>query len=178
MFYQGDEGRLEIETDFRIKQLQFPDGGRAEQRSSRRAPLELSVTQGEYVDLAFNAQGMPLRRAKKQKYVRGETLYFHLPVTGCVAGFAAYSGGAGLGCGWDPTDSGSCLGVLASAEGTSMREKTLRRFTEFDIEVCGAMDEQYIGASSLAALLGELEQGGKLAPEMRELILRRAMKND
>lgn len=173
VFSRSVEGTMNMETDFKIRRVQ-QNGGILEQRSSRCVPLELPIVEKGYVSLLFNAQGMPLQRDTDQKYVRGKNMDFYSPIEGNVAGFGAYSDWASLSCDRDPTDLNSDLGVIVSAEGTNVRKKEPRSFNEYDIEIGEAPDEHYIGASSLAALLGKLEQGGKLAPDMRKLILRRA----
>jgi hypothetical protein len=173
VFHQGKE-ELEMESDFRIRRFE-QDGGSVEQRSSRRTSLDLPVPERGYVSLLFNAQGMPLQRAEQQSYVRGANIFFYPPISGHATMFCTNSDGTFLVCEMDPSRLNPRLGVIASAEGTSVREKTPRQSNEYDILIGAPVDEQYIGLSSLVRILGEIEQSGKLTPGVRELILRRAV---
>lgn len=92
-------------------------------------PLLACVWNAGYVDLTFNAQGMPVQFSHLQKYVPGENLYFSRPRVGTVAWFYANSGGAVLSCDGNPTDSGSCLRVFAFS-----RKKNPKALSSLDVK--------------------------------------------
>ena len=83
-------------------------------------PLDSYLHENAYVDLSFNAQGLPIPTAKsiEQQYKQGKNIYFWQPVDGRVARFGANSAGSVLNCDRDPSNRVSQLGVFACAEGT------------------------------------------------------------
>ena len=64
----------------------------------------------------FTEQGLPRKLSKTQKPKEGKVIYYHPPVSDCVARFSAASYGSGLGCYWDPSDVVASLGVIPCAE--------------------------------------------------------------
>ncbi|MEK6974566.1 MAG: hypothetical protein AABW41_05005 [Nanoarchaeota archaeon] len=74
-----------------------------------------------FVDLDFNAQGMPKKKSANQNYSQGQNIYFYQPRESRVARFNAYSGRARLDCDRNPDYADAGLGVLACAEGTQQK---------------------------------------------------------
>ena len=66
-----------------------------------------------YVNLDFNAQGMPTTESSVQNYQQGSNIYHYYPRddNNSVAGFRADSGWAYLVCYWTPGNSSAELGV-------------------------------------------------------------------
>lgn len=87
-------------------------------------PLEKCLEENCYADLeSLNSQGLPTERASVQKYEIGKTIWFKPPAKDMVARFNANSDGADLGCGRNPADSYSYLGVFSCAEGTDEKNQ-------------------------------------------------------
>ena len=84
---------------------------------TRKEPLLPCLDESVFAEIAFNAQGLATKKSAEQNYKQGENIHYYKPVKGRVAGFGADSGGADLGCGRDPGDSGASLGVFLCAEG-------------------------------------------------------------
>jgi hypothetical protein len=79
--------------------------------------LEICLTEDCFSDLIFNSQGLPIKKSSQQKSFQGKNLYFWSPRDMRVAGFYAYSVGAGLRCSWGPSGQDSSLGVFGVAQG-------------------------------------------------------------
>ncbi len=108
---------LDIETDHRVI-----GSGNKKKLASRRKPLEASINEDCYVDLDFNAQGMPKRKSDTQDYAQGNNIYHWFPRENAVARFNANSGRAYLDCNRNPQYSFTALGVLACAEGAAPKK--------------------------------------------------------
>ena len=81
--------------------------------------LENCLRKDAYVDLSFNSQGLAKSAFQNDNYSQGNNLYYWHPRNGSVARFIASSSRANLNCFWDPSGSGSALGVLVCAEGAT-----------------------------------------------------------
>jgi len=107
---------LDIETDHRVI-------GKDKRLQGKQSPLEACLNQDTFANLDFNSQGLANVISSQQTYIPNENIYFWYPRPNSVAGFGADAGRAGLGCGGDPADSDSGLGVFACAEGTQKSKK-------------------------------------------------------
>ena len=118
--FESGNGHLELDVlaNHRVVDI---NGQKTLQGS--RLPLEACVSKDCFVDLDFNKQGLARAKASKQSYEQGTNVYFWHPRNGHVAGFGAYSGGAGLFCCRDPAYSYSWLGVFSCAEGTQKNKE-------------------------------------------------------
>ena len=84
-------------------------------KSLRREQLADYLKEDRQIDLGSwlnnaNNQGLP------EPNVKNGSIYYWKPENERVAGFVADSDGADLGCDWDPSDSGSSLGVRLARE--------------------------------------------------------------
>ncbi len=94
-------GSLGIKYDHRLS------GGNL--TAGKSEVLEAYVGENSWIDVtSFNRQGLPTKKSTTQK------LYYWFPVDGSVAGFVAYSGGAGLVCCRNPSYTDGGLGVRAA----------------------------------------------------------------
>ncbi len=162
LFQKNRQGHLFMESDYQIKHLK-QDYGWLGQISSRKVLLEMPVQKDCYVDLEFNVQGMPLRCAERQKYVRGSTLQFSAPADKSVAWFSANSGESSLFCHWNPSNSGFPLQVFRCAEGKVSRavSQNSNDFGQYEIELQdGVPEERYFSQTEMAQALHFAEQSG------------------
>jgi len=82
-------------------------------------PLEKCLIENDYADvLNGNKQGLPTKKSTK-----GKGIYYWHPRENYVAGFDAVSDGADLGCGWNPSDRESALGVFGVCEANAVQRK-------------------------------------------------------
>ena len=87
-------------------------------------PLESCLMEDGWADIFNpNRQGLPTKQLG-DSYQQGKNSYYWKPLSdnNSVAGFFVDSGGADLGCNWDPSSSGSALGVFTCAEGTTQKK--------------------------------------------------------
>ena len=68
-----------------------------------------------WTGLQLNSQSLPTKPFASQENKPGENIYFWTPLENRVARFGAGSVRAGLGCGRDPVDRYSSLGVYGVA---------------------------------------------------------------
>jgi len=115
--FKQENGKWNIETDH----WAVMRGNDKTLEARNRSRLENCVRDDCFVDLAFNAQGLPTTKSQDQKYVQGQNIYFYQPKDGAVAGFNAFSVRAFLYCGGNPGYSYSSLGVYPCAEGAAKR---------------------------------------------------------
>jgi hypothetical protein len=100
-----------IETELEVK----TDTSGKRYLKGKRELLEAPVREDCYVNLDFNAQGMPVSKSSSQVYEQGKNIHFYHPRNGRVARFCAGSDGAYFGCVRIPGSADSSLGVFACA---------------------------------------------------------------
>ncbi len=115
-YFKEMSGRLEILTNHRVIQT----GTQKTLEARSQQPLEPCLKEDCYVNLVFNQQGLPTKKARNQVYQQGKNIYFYHPKENAVAWFRADAGRADLNCDGDPRFSIAGLGVFACAEGAKI----------------------------------------------------------
>ena len=101
---------------FEITYNHIRDPGTIEEITEKLQPSD-RIQDGSLADIAWNKQGMPIRKSRKQEFDVKNNISFYGPFDGSVAWFGVGSGGADLDCDRDPRYSDSALGVFACAAG-------------------------------------------------------------
>lgn len=116
--FKEDNQQWFIETDLEV--IQDSQGKKFLQGTE--GILLPCLREEAYVDLDFNAQGLPIRKAAQQQYNSAQSIYYRNPINDSVARFFADSYWAYLSCSGDPRGSDAALGVLACAEGAASQK--------------------------------------------------------
>ncbi len=123
-FIKGEQGLNIVETylDIQEEVAQLKNVKRTRSIMEKRelsSPLEQCLQENCFVDLIFNAQGLPVNKSEVQGYSKGKNMNFFPLQKGSVARFVSRAGRAGLYCDRDPRDSNGGLGTFACAAGVA-----------------------------------------------------------
>ena len=66
--------------------------------TTKREHLKKCLFENCYVELEFNKQGLPIKKSRKQEYVKGKNIYFYYPRENCVARSGVYSDWSVMNC--------------------------------------------------------------------------------